>query len=143
MPPNYSVSVRVTDTSGRVLFVRRSAHAGSRVGQLEHPAGRIALGERPSDAALRELTEETGILLPPHRLFPLGIEDGPKGRHYVYSARVLRGTLITLSREHDEALWLLPQQQVAAHQDHEPAGCPLPRRDVAQGAPLHLSPSPT
>lgn len=134
MPANYSASVRVTDTSGRVLSLRRSAHAGSRVGQFESPAGRVALGERPTDAALREVQEETGITVPAHRLFPLGVEDGPKGRHYLYSVRVLRGTQITLSREHDEYRWLSLRERVEAPQEHNAAGHPAPRRDATQPA---------
>lgn len=132
MPSDYSTSVRITDTSGRVLFIRRSPSSLSRAGQYEHPAGLIEPGERPFDAALRELHEETGIDLPRHRLFLLGIEDGPKGRHYRFSARVLRDTPIRLSHEHDDARWLLPQQQVAAHQERGAPGHPAPRRDVVQ-----------
>jgi len=133
MPFDYSASVRVTDTSGRVLFIRRSPSAPSRPGQFEHPAGLIEPGERPFDAALRELREETGIDLPWHRLLLLRTEDGPKGRHYCFAARVLRDTPIRLSHEHDEARWLLPlQQEVAAHQERGPSGHPAPRGDVAQ-----------
>ena len=101
----YSASVRIVDTSGRVLYVRRSRTAPTRAGQFEHPAGLIEPGEHPAHAALREAHEETGILLPLSRLMLLRVEDGPKGRHYVYTARVLRGTPVRLSYEHDAYEW--------------------------------------
>lgn len=72
--------------------------------------------------------------MPAHRLFLLGIEDGPKGRHYLYSVRVLRGTQITLSREHDEYRWLSLRERVEAPQEHNAASHPAPRRDATQPA---------
>ena len=101
----YSASVRVVDTSGRVLFVRRSASAPTRAGQYEYPAGLIEPGEHPARAALREVHEETGIDIPPWRLLLLRVERGPKGEHYVYTARVLRDTPVRLSYEHDAYIW--------------------------------------
>ena len=102
---HYSASVRIVDTSGRVLYVRRSASAPTRAGQFEHPAGLIEPGEHPPHAALREVQEETGIVIPLWRLMLLRVEDGPKGRHYVYTARVLRDTPVRLSYEHDIHEW--------------------------------------
>lgn len=102
---DYSASVRVVDTSGRVLYIRRSRTAPTRSGQYECPAGLIEPGEYPPHAALREVFEETGIALPPWRLMLLRIEDGPKGRHYVYTARVMRDTPVCLSYEHDAYEW--------------------------------------
>lgn len=102
---SYSASVRVVDTSGRVLYIRRSATAPSRAGQYEHPAGLIEPGEHPVTAALREVHEETGIRIPPWRVMLLRTEDGPKGRHYVYTARVMRDTPVRLSFEHDAYAW--------------------------------------
>jgi 8-oxo-dGTP pyrophosphatase MutT (NUDIX family) len=101
----YSASVRIVDTSGRVLYVRRSRTAPTRAGQFEHPAGLIEPGEHPPHAALREVQEETGIVIPLSRLMLLRVEDGPKGRHYVYTARVLRDTPVRLSYEHDAHEW--------------------------------------
>jgi 8-oxo-dGTP pyrophosphatase MutT (NUDIX family) len=101
----YSASVRIVDTSGRVLFIRRSRTAPTRSGQYEHPAGLIEPGERPPQAALREAFEETGIDLPPWRLMLLRVEEGPKGLHFVYTARVMRDTPVRLSYEHDAYEW--------------------------------------
>ena len=100
----YSASLRVVDTSGRVLYIRRS-RTETRSGTYEHPAGRIEPGEHPAAAALREVHEETGITIPPWRLMLVRTEDGPKGRHYVYTARVMRDTPVRLSAHHDDYEW--------------------------------------
>ncbi|MEU4238357.1 NUDIX domain-containing protein [Actinoplanes sp. NPDC026619] len=47
----------VFDDGGRVLLIRRGDN-----GQWSLPSGMVDPGEQPSDAALRELFEETGIV---------------------------------------------------------------------------------
>ena len=49
----------VLDTARQVLLVRRSV--APRIGQWCLPGGFMELGETPEAAALRELTEETGL----------------------------------------------------------------------------------
>ena len=65
-----SVSVHVFDSAGRLLLVRQ------REGELwSTPGGLIEPDESPSDAAVREAWEETGLLIQPERL--LGLYGGP------------------------------------------------------------------
>jgi 8-oxo-dGTP pyrophosphatase MutT (NUDIX family) len=45
-----------------VLFTERAAHLKDHAGQISFPGGRIGLGERAVDAALREAHEEVGLL---------------------------------------------------------------------------------
>lgn len=72
--------------------------------------GRIETGERPTEAALRELREETGLV--PERLY--GIATHPfyaAGLDTVllavaFAAVVSPGTAIRLGNEHVESEWL-------------------------------------
>lgn len=69
---------------GRILFLNVYRHAlGSRV--LEVVRGFLDENEEPSQAALRELGEETGLSCPPTALLPLGVIQPEPG---VLSARV-------------------------------------------------------
>jgi ADP-ribose pyrophosphatase len=54
-----SVGIAPVTPGGNLVMVRQYRHAGG-VELLEIPAGRIDAGESPEDAALRELSEETG-----------------------------------------------------------------------------------
>ena len=126
----YSASVRIVDTSGRVLFIRRSRTAPTRSGQYEHPAGLIEPGETPPQAALREAFEETGIDLPPWRLMLLRVEEGPKGLHFVYTARVMRDTPVRLSYEHDAHEWRTEDPATFAGQRRRFRPQPPPRPPI-------------
>lgn len=54
-----SSSVMPVDAKGRILLVRQYRHAAGE-SMWELPAGRIDAGEKPLQAAKRELAEETG-----------------------------------------------------------------------------------
>lgn len=112
---------RLTDDGWRVLLLRRAASARC-PGAWEIVHGSIEPGERPSDAALRELREETGLVA--ERLYNVtvhafhlhqndsiqvavafcafvapGTDEGAKGAEDD-EARVRRGV------EHDRHEWL-------------------------------------
>jgi 8-oxo-dGTP pyrophosphatase MutT (NUDIX family) len=56
-----------------VLFTERAAHLKDHAGQVSLPGGRIAAGETPAEAALREAHEEVG--LPPAAVDVIGTLD--------------------------------------------------------------------
>ena len=61
----------LAEFEGRFVLLRSYRHAlGSTIWDL--PRGFIDAGESPVDAALRELTEETGLRCAPENLIPLG-----------------------------------------------------------------------
>jgi 8-oxo-dGTP pyrophosphatase MutT (NUDIX family) len=57
-----------------MLFTERAAHLKDHAGQVSLPGGRIAAGETPAEAALREAHEEVG--LEPAHVDVIGSLDG-------------------------------------------------------------------
>lgn len=57
-----------------VLFTERAAHLKDHAGQISLPGGRIAAGETPAEAALREAHEEVGLV--PAAVEVVGLLDG-------------------------------------------------------------------
>ncbi|KXK26157.1 MAG: 8-oxo-dGTP diphosphatase [candidate division WS6 bacterium OLB20] len=59
------------ERDGSFYFLRRK-NTGWQDGMLTLPSGHVDRGEYPSDAAVRELAEETGIVVEPEQLELLG-----------------------------------------------------------------------
>lgn len=73
-----------------VLLTRRAAGLRRHGGQWALPGGRLDPGETPEEAALRELEEEVGLVLPPEHL--LGrLDDLPTRSGFVITPVVLWG----------------------------------------------------
>jgi dihydroneopterin triphosphate diphosphatase len=93
----------------------RRAPGGRCPGAWEAVHGRIEPGERPAEAAVRELFEETGLT--PGRLYNLSrVESFYQHRLDevalvpVFAAFVPPGAEVRLSAEHDRAEWLPPAE---------------------------------
>lgn len=86
-----------------VLALTRSVHGGLAVLLVERawppfaghwalPGGHVDPGERPREAAARELAEETGVTVDAERLIPAGVYDAPgrdpRGRYRTSAYRV-------------------------------------------------------
>jgi 8-oxo-dGTP pyrophosphatase MutT (NUDIX family) len=71
--------------AGRVLAIRNSYRR-----RLSLPAGGLARGEKPLDAALRELREEVGLALEPDAVLGL-LDDYPTRSGYVITPVVVWG----------------------------------------------------
>lgn len=56
------------DPGAALVLTRRAAGLRDHAGQWAFPGGRMEDGERPRDAALRELSEEVGLRLAPDRV---------------------------------------------------------------------------
>ena len=96
---------------GRILLVKRASEPGR--GRWSLPGGAVKLGERLGEAVVREVLEETGLLIEVIR--PIDVvetiirdEDGRIRFHYVivdYLARPLSGEL-RASSDALEARWV-------------------------------------
>lgn len=99
---------------GRVLLVRRGKEPLK--GQWSLPGGMLELGESLTAGVIREVSEETGLLVEPLELVEFLDRihrDGERVRyHYViadYLCRVLGGTLCAGS-DADEVRWMKPAE---------------------------------
>ncbi len=64
------VAVALVDADGRVLIAQRPT-GKALAGLWEFPGGKIAVGERPDDALIRELGDELGVEVKAACLAPL------------------------------------------------------------------------
>ena len=99
-------------TGLRVLVLRRAA--GTRcTGAWEIVHGRVEPGERPEDAAVREVREETGLAV--GRLYNLTCQ--PFYLHRLSTVQMavvfvafVNSEAVTLGEEHDVGEWLSPDE---------------------------------
>lgn len=87
-----NVAVVVRDLEGRILLEKRSD-----CGMWGLPGGRIEPGESITDAAAREMLEETGFQVKITRL--LGVYSGPEDRIVTFSDNVVQIVDILLEAE--------------------------------------------
>lgn len=87
---------------GRMLLLLRPT------GTWEPPAGRLQPGESFEEGAIRELYEETGMLVRPRRIIATWVGDAPSGSRLAsitYAGRADGGE-VTLSDEHLDYRWV-------------------------------------
>ena len=60
-PASVLLALLERPTGPTVLFTERAAHLKEHAGQVSLPGGRLAAGESPAEAALREAHEEVGL----------------------------------------------------------------------------------
>ena len=89
--PKLAVAV-LLEREGQVLMGRRSRHSAS-PGKWSFPAGFVDRGERGEDAAMREVREETGLIVRLDSLLGLYSATGQTVVLVAYAGTVLGGTL--------------------------------------------------
>ena len=88
------VGAIITDEQGRLLLIRRGHEPGAGLWSL--PGGRIEPGETDAEALVREMREETGLVVQPGRLLGTVRRPGQDGNVLDirdYAATVIGGTL--------------------------------------------------
>ena len=102
--------VRASVRPWRVLALQRAANGTRCPNSWETVAGRIEPGERPADAAVRELFEETGLAV--ERLYNVTVQPFYLHRldtvqmAVVFAAFVGEPATVALGPEHQASEWL-------------------------------------
>lgn len=121
------------DESSRVLLAERPP-GKSMAGLWEFPGGKVAAGESPEAALVRELHEELGIAVLEHNLRPLTFASHAYADFHLlmplYVCRAWQGAL--RPQEGQRFKWVFPDAIVAA--ELPPADVPLlgPLRDLVR-----------
>ncbi len=102
-----SVRMIIQDNNGKCLLIRRSATNKSNVGKWEFPGGKIDIGEEFYGALLREVKEETGLIVNVKHIAGVVESEVPTVR---IATLIFSGTKessqISLSDEHDTFVWV-------------------------------------
>lgn len=101
------VATAVIEQSGKILMIRRATEPG--LGLWSLPGGYVDQGELVSDAAVREVSEETGFNVSVERLIGLFSEVGRPVVVAAYHGRILDGHEIA-SPEVLEVAFFNPEQ---------------------------------
>ncbi|HEV7701463.1 MAG TPA: NUDIX domain-containing protein [Pyrinomonadaceae bacterium] len=86
------VAAIIRDAQGRILFQK------TKQGIWSLPAGAIDPGEKPAQAIVREIFEETGLVARPDRI--IGVVGGPPDQHVEYpNGDVVESTTVVFACE--------------------------------------------
>ena len=104
------VGAIITDAAGRLLLIKRGHEPGK--GLWSIPGGRVEPGETDEQAVIREVREETGLVVQPGRLIGAVRRPAPAGAMLDirdYAATVTGGTL-AVGDDADDARWAGPAE---------------------------------
>jgi 8-oxo-dGTP diphosphatase len=123
--------VFLVDRQGRILMQHRDAHAKVSPNQWAVPGGRVEPGERPDEAARREIHEETGLTVDEIEHFWTGTRpsvsqpDGLVEVHAFYAATNAEQDDVVLGE--GQAMVFLPPEEALARDLGVTAAIVLPR----------------
>ncbi len=100
------VAVTVPIRNGEILLLRRSIETSS-TGKWALPGGKIKQGEEASEAALRELKEETGLQGDITDKGESYVDEGELGKWRLHPFLVkVEASKVELNHEHSEYSWV-------------------------------------
>ena len=126
-----SVKVVIYREKGDCLLLRGSPASKNNAGKWEFPGGKVDQREFFDESLLREVVEETGLVISLTRVTGAGQSETPVCMiAYLFMAGRLESGTLRLSNEHDAHLWVSRTQ--LGQQDFAPHFIPFARR-FAQG----------
>jgi ADP-ribose pyrophosphatase YjhB (NUDIX family) len=116
----FELSASVAIWRGReLLLMKRTGGVGA--GGWFLPGGHVEPGERPVEAAVREVREESGIVLDPASLSLADVMSyeahGAMAHNIVYNALCPDGAEAVVNGEHYVARWYTPEAAIARFYD--------------------------
>ena len=97
--------------NGRILLLQRSQNSGFDPGRWELPGGKIDYGEDLTEALIREVSEEVGIVIRVGRPFKTWhfIKEPFWVTGITFECDYISGDIV-LSPEHDAHSWIKPEE---------------------------------
>ncbi|MDQ3018262.1 MAG: NUDIX domain-containing protein [bacterium] len=102
---------------GKILLLREgnTYEEGSNVGKWSEPGGRIKPGESYRDGLLREIKEETGLMVEIGEPFAVGewwplVKDEQWQIVATFLECTTNSTQVVLSKDHDKYQWFTPEE---------------------------------
>jgi 8-oxo-dGTP diphosphatase len=108
-----SVKMVVRDAAGQCLLLRRSLSSKGNPGKWDLPGGKAELGEKFDEALLREVVEETGLMVSITRVAGSAQFELParKIAYIIMEGRAESGD-VRLSSEHDQFAWVARREML-------------------------------
>ena len=97
-------AVVIFDEEGKVLILLRPQNMKWSPGKWALPGGHIEEGEKPIDAAVREVREETTLEISD----PVEFHTSPNGEVRYFTTRVSNANVV-IDWEHDDFAWTYPE----------------------------------
>lgn len=109
-PLSLSIKIIIKDQSGNCLLLKRSPNSKANAGKWEFPGGKVDPGENFEEALIREVKEETGLVVSISRL--LGATEVELAErkiiYLIMEGRLESGKVVT-SEEHEDFRWIAPR----------------------------------
>ncbi len=121
MQYNLAVKAIITNTEGKILVVKRSEHDDHKPNVWETIGGGMDRLETPQEALMREVLEETNLVVAirePFNVFSFQKDTGEYKIGITFICEYVSGDIV-LSNEHSEYRWIEPQE--FAHLDSVPS----------------------
>lgn len=96
----------IKNKEGKYLILMKSSKEDINPNTYDIPGGRMSFGEKPEEAVVREVAEETGLKVKPLKVFEAWTFTKEDFQLFGvnYLCELLEGE-IKLSEEHDSAMW--------------------------------------
>ena len=102
----------VRNSKGLYLVVLHRGNTHPRFpGHIDFPGGEVEPKETPEAAVMREIQEETGLLVDPKKLKKLFTKQYQQATHVLFEAKLTEpDAKVALSWEHKSYRWITPEE---------------------------------